>query len=159
MGEASVEELFRLIEDIDTCMLTTRDGGKLRSRPMGFTANRESHEFHLLTKKSSHKAEELAAHPEVNLAFARPDRREFVSVSGQAYLTTDPRLIAALWTGEAEAWFPEGRSDPQAAVIRVVPSIGEYWQGHSRLIRRFDLIRAKRADEEPHVQENRKVEL
>ncbi|MBZ8135286.1 pyridoxamine 5'-phosphate oxidase family protein [Afifella sp. IM 167] len=159
MSEAPMEEFFRLIDDIRTCMLTTRDEGRLRSRPMGFSFDRGTHEFHLLTRKSSHKAEELAANPGVNLAFARPDRHEFVSVSGQAYLTTDHRLIEAVWTEDADAWFKGGKEDPEAAVIRVVPSLGEYWHGHNQLIRHWNLIRAKRAGEEPHLQENSQVTL
>jgi len=159
MSEAPLDEFFGLIDDIQTCMLTTRDEGRLRSRPMGFSFDRDTHEFRLLTRKSSHKAEELAANPEVNLAFARPDRHEFVSVSGQAYLTTDSHLIEAVWTEDADAWFKGGKEDPEAAVIRVVPSQGEYWHGHNSLIRRWDLIRAKRAGEEPHLQEQGKVSL
>ncbi|SCZ32624.1 pyridoxamine 5'-phosphate oxidase family protein [Afifella marina] len=159
MTDAPIEEFFDLIEDVTVCMLTSRDGGELRSRPMGFDVDKSTHEFHLLTRKSSHKADELAAHPEVNLSFARPGRKEYVSVSGQAYLTTDKRLIDAVWFDDAESWFPGGKEDPDVAVIRVVPSSGEYWEGFNALQRRWNLIKAKQAGEEPHLGENRKVAL
>ena len=63
--------------------------------------DKATREFRFLTRLSTHKTDELAANPDVNLAFSDPAAGNFVSVSGQAYLTQDRKLIEALWTPEA----------------------------------------------------------
>jgi general stress protein 26 len=147
-----------LVEGIDICMLTTSDAGSLRARPMAPHVDRQAREFHFLTKASSHKTDELAASPAVNLAFSEPKTGDFVSVSGQAYLTRDAKLIDALWTKEAEVYFGS-RDDPDLAVIRVVPSIAEYWDEHSTLKQAWNVFKAVAAKEEPDLGENRKLRL
>jgi general stress protein 26 len=108
---------------------------------------------------STHKTDELAANPAVNLAFSDPAAGNFVSVSGQAYLTQDRKLIDSLWTTEAEAYFGCGKADPDIAVIRVVPSRAEYWDSKSTLRQAWNLFKAKLADNEPVPGENRKLVL
>jgi general stress protein 26 len=128
MSEA-LDTFWPLIRNVAICLMTTRDANALRSRPMMADIDETTHEFRFLTRLSSHKTDELAANPEVNLAFADPPAGHFVSVSGQAYLTQDPTLIAELWTAEAVTYLRCGADDPDVAVIRVVPSTAERWDG------------------------------
>lgn len=158
MAEAGLETFWSLIDGIETCMMTTRDGNVLRARPMVADIDKATHEFRFLTKRSTHKTDELAAEPDVNLAFSDPRKGEFISVSGQAYLTQDRKLIDALWSDAAEAWF-KGRDDPDIAVIRVVPSQAEYWDAHSTLRQAWNVFKAKHADAGRNGSDNRKLAL
>jgi general stress protein 26 len=138
-------------------MMTTRDGGVLRSRPMRPQIDDSTREFRFLTRLSTHKIEELAENPEVNLAFADQGSGDFVSVSGQAYLTQDKKLIDQLWSTAAEAYFNCGKTDPEIAVIRVVPSLAEYWDAKSTLVQAWNVFKAKYTQLPPDLEENRKV--
>jgi general stress protein 26 len=103
----------------------------------------DTHEFRFLTRLSTHKIDELAAEPDVNLAFCDPQAGDYVSVSGQAYLTQDRSLVEQLWNGEAEALLACRRDDPDLAVIRVVPAEAEFWEGSGRLRQTWNLFKAK----------------
>lgn len=159
MAEAELDRFWALIDEIETCMMTTRDAGALRARPMLAKVDKGTHEFRFLTRLSTHKTDELAANPDVNLAFSDPKAGDFVSVSGQAYLTQDRKLIDQLWSRAAEAYFGCGKEDPDIAVIRVVPSQAEYWDSHGALRQAWNVFKAKRARAEPDLGDNRKLAL
>jgi general stress protein 26 len=146
MAQEQLDAFWSLIEGIDVCMMTTRDANALRARPMVAIVDRKTHEFRFLTRLSTHQSDELAAHPDANLAFSDPKAGNFVSVSGQAYLTQDRRLIDELWSGEAAAYFQCGPNDPDIAVIRVVPSKAEHWDAGSTLQQVWKVFKAKVAD-------------
>jgi general stress protein 26 len=157
MAGETLDTFWSLVEGIEVCMMTTRDGSSLRSRPMRPQVDKATHEFRFLTRRSSHKTDELAANPTVNLAFSNARAGDFVSVSGQAYLTQDRRLIHELWSVEAEAYFGCRKDDPDIAVIRVVPSMAEYWDARSTLRQAWNVFKARYSDAEPDLGENRKV--
>lgn len=121
--------LWQLARQIPVCMLTTHDRGVLRSRPMATAVDEDRHEFLLLTRASSHKADEIGRHTEVNLSFADPDKDLFISVSGEGRLAQDPEMARNLWNQYAEAYLPEGPESGDVAVLHVVPREAEYWIG------------------------------
>jgi len=43
----------------------------------------------------------------------------------------DRSRIDATWAEPMRAWFPNGKDDPQIALIRVHPTKGEYWDSPS----------------------------
>jgi len=159
MAEETLDTFWSLIDGIEICMMTTRDSNALRARPMMANVDKETHEFRFLTRQSTHKIDELAANPDVNLAFSDPKAGDFVSVSGQAYLTQDRKLLEQLWSPAAEAYFGCGSEDPDIAVIRVVPSRAEYWDAHGALRQAWNVFKAKRAGAEPDLGRNRKLAL
>jgi len=148
MAQEALDTFWSLIEHIDFCMMTTRDAKSLRSRPMAARIDKTINEFRFLTRLSTHQTDELTANPDANLAFADPAAGNFVSVSGQAYLTQDRRLIDLLWSSDAEAFFDCGKDDPDIAVIRVVPSQAEHWDAHNTLRRTWNVFKAKVAPTE-----------
>jgi general stress protein 26 len=159
MAEERLDAFWSLIERIGTCMMTTRDSNALRARPMLPDIDRATHEFRFLTRQSTHKIEELAANPDVNLAFGDPQQGTFVSVSGQAYLTQDRKLIDELWSQEAQAYFGCNKDDPDIAVIRVVPSIAEYWDSRGALRQTWNVFKGKVAEPAPRAGRGHKVAL
>jgi general stress protein 26 len=147
MAEESLETFWGLIEHVDVCMMTTWDAKHLMSRPMAPKIDRGAHEFFFLAQMSSFRTEMLAGHPDVNLGFCDPDDGTFVSVSGQAYVTRDRKLIDALWSDGAGALVDASRDDPDLCVIRVVPSRAEYWDGDCNLKLSWNVFKAKSAPE------------
>ena len=67
---SDVDRLYDLVEKIGVCMLTSRSGRALRARPMHAKLDRETGEISFLTDVRHHKDDEIAADPEVGLAFS-----------------------------------------------------------------------------------------
>ena len=69
-----VQELRKLVEAIETAMMTTRRAdGHLVSRPMAVQASAPGADFWFVTERDSEKLDELRADPHVNLAFYRTE--------------------------------------------------------------------------------------
>ena len=84
-----------------------------------------------LTGERTHKTDEIAQSPEVNLAYANPDDQAYVSVSGRAVVLDDREKARELWNPFYRAWFPGGVDDPDLRVLRVDVTAAEYWDSPS----------------------------
>lgn len=131
---ASIEKLKGMLEDIDFCMLTTIDGGKLRSRPMSTQELGENGELWFFTRDNTHKMDEIAADNRVNVAYSKPDDNTYVSVSGSASLSKDRAKMEELWSPILKAWFPDGLEDPNICLLKVDVEEAEYWESTSSTI-------------------------
>jgi general stress protein 26 len=125
--EKRLEELYELIDGIDTVMMTTRrPDGQLVSRAMATQDRADGADLWFVTDTSSDKLDELAADPHVNLSYFRERTREWVSVSGTARISRDRAKIEELWAPDWRMWFgDEGGErngkpgDPRMALIAV----------------------------------------
>ncbi len=102
--QESVEKLKDLIEGIDFCMLTTMDGGYLRSRPMSTQEFEFDGDLWFFTSDNTHKIEEIAKDNRVNVAYSKPGDNTYVSVSGRAEVSKDRAKIEELWSPILKAW-------------------------------------------------------
>jgi general stress protein 26 len=89
------QKLWDLIEKIGFCMLTTHDGLDLKARPMSAYVERLENAIYFLTDVASHKDEEIARYPHVNLAFADPGHQKYVSILAQLSSRTTARRSAS----------------------------------------------------------------
>jgi general stress protein 26 len=107
--------------------------------------------IYFLTHQSSRKVPQLAVRPQVGLSIVSSNC--FVVVTGSAQLSRDPALIRRLWRPTYRAWFPEGKDDREATVIRVAIERIDYWEPpSSRAVRFTQAIKAiltRRAVETP----------
>lgn len=123
-----VKKLRKLIKNVRVAMLTTVAGdGALRSRPMAIPEADVEGELWFFTCYHSGKSEEIRDNQKVNVSYASPKNDRFVSVCGTASLVRDPERIKELWRGQYKEWFPEGRKDPDLALLRVTIDRAEYW--------------------------------
>ncbi len=81
--------------------------------------------IYFLTHQDSRKVAEIAERPRVVLTMIS-DHSYFV-VLGAAYVSRDPALIRRLWHPSYRAWFPAGKDDRGATVVRVVVDRVNYW--------------------------------
>ena len=156
------KKLREMIEDIDFCMLTTVDeNGDLHSRPMSSNGEIDQNgDIWFFTGASSHKVSEIEKLPKVNVSFADPDNHRYISVSGTAQLVRDRAKIDELWKPEFKIWFPEGKDDPNVALLRVSLDKGEYWDSPSSTIGyALNFVSSLVTGKEPDLGENRKVDL
>jgi general stress protein 26 len=160
--EDDLEKLRELVKDIDFCMLTTVDeSGDLHSRPMSSNGDIDRDgDIWFFTSASSHKVSEIAELPRVNVSFADPDNQRYVSVSGKAQLVRDRKKIDELWRPEFKIWFPEGKDDPEVALLRVSLEKAEYWDSPSSTIGyALSFVSSLVTGKEPDMGENKKLEL
>lgn len=101
------EELYKLIEDIEIAMFTTRRvDGRLVSRPMATQARSSGADLWFVTDRTTDKLDDLEHDASVNVAYYNTKTREFVSVSGTARVVDDRAKIEELYRRDWKAWFP-----------------------------------------------------
>jgi general stress protein 26 len=140
----SVKKLRKIMRDVRTAMLATvgRDG-RVHSRPMMTSDVEFDGNLWFIASTSSALAQEITANPNVNVAYASPEDDRYISVSGTASFVHDPARLKELWSGKHKAWFPEGRKDPDLALLRVEVQLAEYWDDSA------DSVQFVRSEAEP----------
>lgn len=160
--ENDLQKLREMVKDIDFCMLTTVDeGGDLHSRPMSSNGDIDADgDIWFFTKASSLKVSEIEKLPKVNVSFADPENQRYISVSGAARLVRDRAKIDELWRPQFKMWFPEGKDDPEIALLRVSLEKAEYWDSPSSTIGyALSFVSSLVTGKEPEFGENKKVDL
>ncbi len=125
--EEKLERLYELVQDIKIALLTTRRrDGSLVSRPMATQRRADGAHFWFVTARGLPKLDEVAVDPNVNLAYVRPNGREWVSVSGVARISRDRAKIRELYEPDWKVWFPDeggerdgGPEDPRMVLLGV----------------------------------------
>lgn len=154
----AIQKLGELIEGIDFCMLTTLDGGYLRSRPMSTQRFEFNGDLWFFTSDNTHKVEEIAMDNRVNVAYSKPDDNCYVSVSGGGEVVKDRAKIEELWSPILKAWFPEGIDDPHLCLFKVSVEQAEYWDApSSKIVQLVGLVKALATGQEADYGENEKL--
>jgi general stress protein 26 len=140
----AVQKLGGLIKDIHFAMLTTQTPeGDLHSRPMATQQVEFDGILWFLTSVSSAKIEEMQQHHRVNVAFADASADKYVSVAGTAQVLRDRQMLDELWSPFHTAWFPNGKDDPDIALIKVTVNSAEYWNvPESRMVQVIGFAKA-----------------
>lgn len=161
-----LDDLYGLIQGIEIAMFTTRrPDGHLVSRPMATQTQAEGSDLWFVTDIESHKLDELDFDPHVNLAYYRDRTREWVSVSGTATISRDPRAIHELYRRDWKAWFGDeggerdgGPDDPRLALILVdVESVTYLRVDKPRPLVLFEVAKGLVTGSRPDVGEERHV--
>ncbi len=142
----SHETLWNLIKDIRFGMLTHRtSGGMLHSHPLT-TQNRgldDQAELYFFIAKEGELYERLQTDGSVNVAYADPGADSYVSLSGQARFSDDQEKKKTLWSPMSKAWFPEGPSDPNLALLVIKLQHAEYWDvDESKMVQLLKMAKA-----------------
>lgn len=151
--------IWNLIKEIKVGMLVTEDDdeGILRGRPMHLVQDAYDGMLYFYTPKDSSKVFEIKDHRQVCITFSDPDDQVYVSLSGRAELTQDRELINRYWNAWAEAWFENGKDDPNVAMLIVKISKGEHWNTEdSKAVQAFEVAKANVTDTTPDIGENEK---
>ncbi|GAA0566503.1 hypothetical protein GCM10009416_00540 [Craurococcus roseus] len=80
-----------------------------------------------VTSAGSRKAEEIRRSGRLTLAYQHDPDGAYVSLVGRARLDADPASKARLWVPDLDEWFPGGRDDPDAVVVRFEAERIELW--------------------------------
>ena len=156
MNAQQIDRVWDIVEKVGIAMLTTRFAGGLRARPLEARPDRGAGIIWFLTDVRSGKDEEVAADPDIGLAFINANDKAYLSISGRADIRRDTAQAAAIWKSTDGVWWPGG--DPTLRVLRVEPKTAELWDGPSSLAAvALDLAKAKLMGSKPKLGENRKI--
>ena len=151
-GATERQRVRAVIERAGVAILMNVDEkGTHIGRPMLPLLVQNDPHIYFLTHQSSRKVTQLAVRPQVGLSIVSTNC--FVVAAGSAQLTRDPELIRRLWSPTYRAWFPEGKDDREATVIRVAVERIDYWEPPSnqivRLVQVVKAVLTRRAVETP----------
>lgn len=111
--ERSIDKLFELIDEIEIAMMTTRcPDGHLRARAMATQKRANGADLWFVTATDTGKVEEIESDPHVNLSYFDNKRKQWVSISGLASLSSDREKIRELYEPDWKAWFGQ-EGDPR----------------------------------------------
>lgn len=157
-----LEKIRKLVGDIRIGMLTTIDeAGHLVSRPMAAQQLDETGTLWFFTSKTAPKVKQIEGHErQVNVTFASVSDADYVSISGTADEVDDRAKIDELWNSQVKAWFPDGKDDPDLALLKVRIHLAEYWDSNdSTMVRLFQQAKAVLTGTTPKMGENEKITL
>jgi general stress protein 26 len=146
------------MEKIGFAMLVTRDGDRLRARPMSAYVERDKNAVFFLTDARQHKDDEIARHPGVNLSFADASSQKYVSLTGTAVVSNDRAKIKDLFSTPAKAWW-QSADDPNIRVLKITPDDAEFWNSPGTVISYVKMAAAAVSGTRPEIGENRKVSM
>ena len=164
----TIEELWKLVEGIETAMLTTRrPDGHMVARPMATQKRSVGADFWFATMEDMPKVAEIEAESRVNLSYYKDRTKEWVSISGEARLTRDRAKIRELWAPDWKFWFPDeggqkdgGVDDPRIVLIGVRAVSAQYMTLEKpQALVLFDLVASKLTGRTPELGEVKQVRL
>jgi general stress protein 26 len=152
------DRAWDLMKKIGFAMLVTRDGDKLRARPMSAYLERENNAIFFLTDARRHKDEEIARNPNINLSFANASDQRYVSLTGTAFVSNDRAKIKQLFSTPAKAWW-NSAEDPNIRVLKITPDDAEFWDSPGSVISYVKMAAAAVTGTRPDLGDNRKVAM
>jgi len=157
--DTELETIRSIIDAAKVAVLTTTSPtGELHSRPLAVLDDVFEGSLWFFTQDPSPKSDDIAANPEVNVAYA--DGKGYLSIAGTATIEHNQTRIDQLWNPMAEAWFDNGRDDPTVALLRVDARTAEYWSSDKPgVVRAFEIAKAIVTKTQPDIGENRTVSL
>jgi general stress protein 26 len=123
------------IKGIKVAMLTTvNPDGTVHCRPMAALGMEPDGDLWFFTYADASKVGEVLHDQQVNLAYVKADDNRFVSISGTAQLVRERATIERFWKPFMQAWFPNGKDDPNLALLRVRVHHAQFWDGPSTFV-------------------------
>ena len=149
---AERQRVRTLIERAGVAMLLNVDErGTHIGRPMLPLFIQNDPHIYFLTHQHSRKVIQLATRPQVGLTITTAHC--YVVMAGSAHISSDRELIRRLWSPAYRAWFPQGKDDREATVLRVVIERIDYWEPPGspivRIVQAIKAVLTRRAVETP----------
>jgi len=121
-------KLLAILKDSRTVLLLSHGAdNKIAGRPMGLVKADDDATLYLVTGMDSKKVDEMLRSPRVSIAAQNGSGT--VMLDGTVRISQDRALIDKLWEDSWKPYFPEGKSDPNIAVLIVDSHEGVFWEG------------------------------
>ncbi len=159
--DEQIKKLNDLIKDVRIAMMTTIEpDGSLRARPMATQESEFDDTLWFFTGEHDPKVDEVQKDHRVNITYSSKDGNVWVSISGMAEVVRDRQKIDDLWKPFLKAWFPNGKDDPELALLKVEAEQAEYWDSSSSaVVHAVGLVKALTTGETYRPGDNEKLQL
>lgn len=129
VGKEGIDKIKEIAKSASSCFFCTKiaTGKAIETRPMSPQKIDDQGNFWFLSASDSHKNEQIQEDPAVQLMFQGSAHSDFLTLYGQATISTDKQKIDELWDPILKVWFTEGKDDPRITVIKFTPADGYYW--------------------------------
>lgn len=125
---AAVKKLDELVDASPNCLFGTNLAVMpVHVCPMQVQEVDERGDLWFFSGADSAHNRHIQEEPLVQLFFTNNGDYQFLTVFGRAEISRDADKIDELWDASVEAWFPEGKTDPNVTLIRVTPEDAHYW--------------------------------
>ena len=143
-GQEGLKKIAELLKGIHIAMINTvATDGSISARPMALQDKDFDGKLWFLTRVTSEKVDEIKQDQHVTLTLTNTSDAKYLTLKGRAAFNQDRSKINELWNPMYKAWFPDGPTDPEIAVLRVDITEAEYWQASSSsLVRSVKYIAA-----------------
>ena len=142
------EEFWDRLDDIRTGMIEVEG----RFVPMTLSLEPEDGKLWFLTAKGT--ALVAAASVGAESRFVVSDDREgiYADIKGKLGVSTSREKLDEIWTAMSSAWFEEGKSDPDIALVYLAPATAEVWLAPESSLKFFlSVAKAKITGVEPDM--------
>ncbi|WP_303673758.1 pyridoxamine 5'-phosphate oxidase family protein [Vampirovibrio chlorellavorus] len=130
----AARQFVERLRQFETGMLITHgSNGHLHGRPMAVAeiepveSERFSCYLWFLTGLETSKADEIRQNQQVLVTF-QDRQKPFLTLSGRAHIVQDAERVDAFWRENYRRWLPQGKGDPNLALIRVRLDDGQVWE-------------------------------
>lgn len=113
-------------------MMTENENGDFHSRPMATQEYYLDGNLWFFAERDSEVVQDILRNPRVNLAYA--DGANYLSIAGEAKITSDVQQKKDFWQDSLKLWFDDGPESPNLILIHVQGKSAQYWDGPSSLI-------------------------
>jgi general stress protein 26 len=129
--QQAVDGLRERTEGIPFGMLTSGDEQGLDSQPVAAATQELDGVLWFFSALSSRTMDQIQRRPEINVSYAKPDQMRYVSVSGTAEVSRDPKKMRELWKDIYKGCFARGLEDPDLCLVKVQVTSAAYWDVRS----------------------------
>ncbi|WP_207102068.1 pyridoxamine 5'-phosphate oxidase family protein [Paracoccus shandongensis] len=151
------DRIWTLADKLDPCMFVTGDGDGQRARPVYARVRRDEGAIHILTDTNGCKLDQIAANPNVSLAFSDTRANDYVVISGTAEARHDPAKARDVWRLSDETFF-KSLDNPDLRVITVRPTRAELWDGSNLLVSGAKMLAERLLGARTELVENARVD-
>lgn len=128
----ALQKFKELVEEINVCMFITNTAAEdEHTRPMATIEAEDNGTLWFYTDVRSIKVKEVNEQRTVHLVYAHPGKASYLDVWGLAEVITDRQQIVDKWSPIVKAWFPDGVTDPNLALLKVQPYEAYFWEAQS----------------------------
>ena len=117
----------RICQTDTASLITIGPEGYPRARAMADLNVETDFVFRFATPLSSRKISEIRANPHMAVSYLEPASKDYVCVFGRGEIVMDDAARASFWRPDWERYWPQGRTDPDYAIVRVVGEAIEYF--------------------------------
>lgn len=140
---SDITKIAELIRGIKFAMVTfVNHEGHLHSAPMTTQDEEFNGTVWFIGAKDSDLVRSIPGNAQVNLGYSDPAGHNYVSINGTAELVTDQAKLDELWSEGYNAFFEQGKEDPNIQLIKVTGNGAQYWEGSGRIVSIIKMAKA-----------------